>query len=132
IIAASGMMTGGRVLHHLVAFGEDPNNAILISGYQAGGTRGALLAEGATSLRIFGHDVPIRAEVIQLESMSGHADSVEILEWMKRAPRAPKMTYVTHGEMDAADRMRFRISTELKWNVRAPEHGETIDLQHPQ
>ena len=132
IIAASGMMTGGRVLHHLVAFGEDPNNAIVISGYQAGGTRGALLAEGATTLRIFGHDVPIRAEVIQLESMSGHADSSEILEWMKRAPRAPKMTYVTHGEMDAADRMRFRISSELKWNVRAPEHGETIDLQHPQ
>ena len=132
IIAASGMMTGGRVLHHLVAFGEDPNNAILISGYQAGGTRGALLAEGATSLRIFGHDVPIRAEVIQLESLSGHADSDEILEWMKRSPRAPKMTYVTHGERDAADSMCSRISSGLKWNVRAPEHGETIDLQHPQ
>jgi metallo-beta-lactamase family protein len=131
IIAASGMMTGGRVLHHLVAFGDDPNNAILISGYQAGGTRGALLAEGATALRIFGRDVPIRAEVIQLESMSGHADSQEILDWMSRAPRAPRMTYVTHGEPDAADRMRFRISDELKWNVRAPEHEDVIDLQHP-
>ena len=132
IIAASGMMTGGRVLHHLVAFGEDPNNAIVISGYQAGGTRGALLAEGAKTLRIFGHDVPIKAEVIQLQSMSGHADSQEILDWMKRSPKAPKMTYVTHGELDAADRMRFRISSELKWKVRAPEHGEVIDLQDPQ
>jgi metallo-beta-lactamase family protein len=132
IIAASGMMTGGRVLHHLVAFGDDPNNAIVISGYQAGGTRGALLADGATSLRIFGRDVPIRAEVIQLESMSGHADSTEIIEWMKRSKSTPKMTYVTHGELDAADRMRFRISSELHWKVRAPEHGEIIDLQDPQ
>jgi metallo-beta-lactamase family protein len=132
IIAASGMMTGGRVLHHLVAFGEDPNNAIVISGYQAGGTRGALLAEGAKTLRIFGHDVPIKAEVIQLQSMSGHADSQEILDWMKRSPKAPKMTYVTHGEMDAADRMRFRIASELNWKVRAPEHGEIIDLEDPQ
>ncbi len=132
IIAASGMMTGGRVLHHLVAFGDDPNNAIVISGYQAGGTRGAFLAQGATSLRIFGRDVPIRAEVIKLESMSGHADSTEILDWMKRSKTAPKMTYVTHGEMDAADRMRFRISSELHWKVRAPEHGEIINLQDPQ
>lgn len=131
IIAASGMMTGGRVLHHLVAFADDPQNAVVISGYQAGGTRGALLAEGATSLRIFGHDVPIRAEVIQLESMSGHADSDEIIQWMRSAPKAPKMTYVTHGEMDAADRMRFRIADELGWNVRVPENLETIDLSNP-
>ena len=76
--------------------------------------------------------MPIRAQVIQLESMSGHADADELVQWMHTAPRAPKMTYVTHGEMDAADRMRFRIASELKWNVRAPEHGETIDLSNPQ
>ncbi|MEY4039266.1 MAG: hypothetical protein RLZZ52_134 [Actinomycetota bacterium] len=92
IIAASGMMTGGRVLHHLVAFGQDPNNAIVISGYQAGGTRGAYLAAGERSLRIFGRDVPIRAEVIQLQSMSGHADADEMLAWMKTAPAPPRMT----------------------------------------
>lgn len=132
IIAASGMMTGGRVLHHLVAFADDPRNAVVISGYQAGGTRGALLEEGAKSLRIFGHDVPIRAEVIKLESMSGHADADEIIDWMKAAPQPPKMTYVTHGEMDAADRMRFRIQSELGWKVRVPENLETIDVSHPE
>lgn len=131
IIAASGMMTGGRVLHHLVAFGEDPNNAIVLSGYQAGGTRGAYLAAGERTLRIFGHDVPIRAQVIQLQSMSGHADADEMLAWMKAAAHPPRMTYITHGEIDAADRMRWRVASELSWNVRAPHHGEAIDLTHP-
>ena len=131
IIAASGMMTGGRVLHHVVAFGDDPLNAIVLSGYQAGGTRGRLLAEGAKFLRIFGHDVPIKADVIQLQSMSGHADSNEILQWMHTAPKAPRMTYVTHGEPEASDRLRFRISDELGWEARAPRDGETIDLDNP-
>lgn len=132
IIAASGMMTGGRVLHHVVAFGGDPKNAILIAGYQAGGTRGRLLAEGATSLRIFGHDVPIRAEVVQLNSMSGHADSQEILNWMKHAPQPPRITYVTHGEPAASDRLRSDIDHSLGWNVRVPHDRETIDLDNPQ
>lgn len=131
IIAASGMMTGGRVLHHIVAFGQDPLNAIVISGYQAGGTRGRYLSEGAKFLRIFGQDVPIRAEVIQLQSMSGHADSNEILQWLHSAPTPPKMTYVTHGEPDASDRLRFRIDDELGWEARAPHDGEVIDLDHP-
>ncbi len=131
IIAASGMMTGGRVLHHVVAYGQDPKNAILISGYQAGGTRGRLLAEGATSLRIFGQDVPIKAEVFQLETLSGHADAAELIAWMKTAPRPPKQTYVTHGEPSASDRMRFRIENELGWSARAPFDREVIDLDKP-
>ena len=131
IIAASGMMTGGRVLHHVVAYGQDPKNAILISGYQAGGTRGRLLAEGATSLRIFGQDVPINAEVFQLETLSGHADADELIAWMKTAPRPPKQTYVTHGEPSASDRMRFRIENELGWSARAPFDREVIDLDKP-
>jgi metallo-beta-lactamase family protein len=131
IIAASGMMTGGRVLHHVVAFGQDPKNAIVISGYQAGGTRGRLLAEGAKTLRIFGADVAIKAEVVQLQSMSGHADANEILAWMGTASTAPRMTYVTHGEPDASDRMRYRIANELHWNARAPHDHETIDLDNP-
>jgi metallo-beta-lactamase family protein len=131
IIAASGMMTGGRVLHHVVAYGQDPKNAILISGYQAGGTRGRLLAEGATSLRIFGQDVPINAEVFQLETLSGHADAAELIAWMKTAPRPPKQTYVTHGEPSASDRMRFRIESELGWSARAPFDREVIDLDKP-
>jgi metallo-beta-lactamase family protein len=128
IIAASGMMTGGRVLHHVVAFGEDPNNAILLSGYQAGGTRGRLLSEGAQTLRIFGHDIPIRAEVMQLQSMSGHADASQIIDWMRTAPTPPKQVFVTHGEPDSADALRFRIQDELHWKVRVPSDGETVEL----
>ena len=131
IVAASGMMTGGRVLHHIAKFSGDPRNAIVIVGYQSEGTRGRLLAEGADSLRIFGHDVPINAEVIELESMSAHADSDEMIEWMRTASRAPLMTYVTHGETNASDRMRFRIADELGWKVRAPRLGEVIDLDQP-
>lgn len=128
IIAASGMMTGGRVLHHVVAFGQDPKNAILLSGYQAGGTRGALLAAGERELRIFGHDVPIRAEVISLQSMSGHADADQLIDWMRAAPTPPSEVYVTHGDPAAADRLRFRISSELGWRARVPHDGEEVSL----
>ena len=126
IISASGMLTGGRVLHHLEAFGPDARNAILMSGYQAGGTRGALLAGGADRLRMYGREVPILAEVVQLESFSGHADADEILAWMGAANPAPQITYVTHGEQDAADAMRGRIKHELGWEARVPEHLERV------
>ena len=128
IIAASGMLTGGRVLHHLVAFGQDSRNAILLSGYQAGGTRGAVLAGGADHLRIFGQDVPIRAEVVAMQSFSGHADADEVLAWMGGATRKPGIVYVTHGEPDAADTLRARISRELGWQARVPEHLERVGL----
>jgi metallo-beta-lactamase family protein len=131
IVSASGMLTGGRVLHHLLAFGSDARNAILLTGFQAGGTRGAALAAGADHLRMFGQDVPIRAEVVQLESFSGHADADEILEWMRSAHRAPRMTYLTHGEPDSADTLRGRINRELRWQARVPEHLERIDLERP-
>lgn len=128
IVAASGMITGGRVLHHVKQFGPDPRNAILLSGFQAGGTRGADLADGARTLRIFGRDVPIAAEVVQLSSLSAHADADEIIAWLRTAPRAPRMTFVTHGEPAASDALRRRIAHELGWNVRVPEHGEVIEL----
>lgn len=131
IISASGMLTGGRILHHVAAYGGDPRNAILLSGFQAGGTRGAALAAGADHLRIFGNDVPIRAEVIQIGSLSGHADADEILAWLRHAGHAPRMTYVTHGEPDAADTMRYRINHELGWSARVPEHLETVSLKRP-
>ncbi len=130
IISASGMLTGGRILHHVVSFGQDPKNAIVLSGFQAGGTRGAALVAGSRSLRIFGEDVPIRAEVIQIEGLSGHADADGLLEWMGHA-HPPGMTYVTHGEPDAADALRFRIEHELGWDVRVPEHLERIMIQDP-
>ena len=131
IISASGMLTGGRVLHHIVAYGSDPRNAIIVTGFQAGGTRGAALLRGEETLRIFGRDVPITAEVVEIGSLSAHADSDEIIEWMRAAPAAPAMTYLTHGEPVSSDTLRLRIKHELGWNVRVPEHLERIDPAAP-
>lgn len=131
IISASGMLTGGRVVHHVAAYGPDPNNAIILTGYQAGGTRGAALARGEDHLRIYGQDIPIRAEVVELESLSAHADSDELLAWMRNTPRAPRMTYITHGEPDAAEALRLRIKHELGRSARVPDDGDSIDLTRP-
>ena len=129
IISASGMATGGRVLHHLEAFGPFEKNAILLAGFQAGGTRGAQLAAGATRLRMFGRDVPIRAEVVQLQALSAHADADELLAWMRTAPAPPARVYVTHGEPAAADTLRARIEHELGWHARVPEHLQQVDIE---
>jgi metallo-beta-lactamase family protein len=128
IISASGMLAGGRVLHHLAAYGTDPSNAIVLTGFQAGGTRGAALLGGARTLRIFGRDVPIRAEVVNIDSMSAHADADQLIDWMRTAPSAPDAVYVTHGEPTAADVLRARIAHELHWDARVPEHLESVSL----
>lgn len=130
IVSASGMLSGGRILHHLASFGGDRRNAVLLSGFQAGGTRGAALAEGARTLRMFGREFPIEAEVVQLRAFSGHADADEILRWMAAAP-APRMTYLTHGEPNAADTLRMRVRHELGREARVPDHLETIHLDRP-
>ena len=129
ILAASGMATGGRVLHHLKTFGPDARNLILLSGYQAGGTRGASLAAGAKTLRIHGQEIPIRAEVAQLTSMSGHADASELVEWMRRFSPSPKGTFVTHGEPGASDALRHRIETELKRKTVVPDYRDSFELE---
>ena len=129
IISASGMLTGGRVLHHVAAFGPDPRNAIVLTGYQSGGTRGAALARGETSLRIFGRDVPIAAEVVQLESLSAHADADDMLAWLGRSTSAPRLTLVTHGEPLASDTLRARIQRELGWTARVPSPLDLITLE---
>jgi len=131
IISAAGMLTGGRVLHHLIAFGQDPKNAIVLSGFQAGGTRGANLQAGERVLRIFGMDIEITASVTQIDSMSAHADADQLLAWMKAARTPPKMTYLVHGEEHAADRLRFRIEHELGWRARVAQHGDEVDLTDP-
>ncbi|WP_448808040.1 MBL fold metallo-hydrolase RNA specificity domain-containing protein [Agromyces bauzanensis] len=128
IISAAGMLTGGRILHHLVAYGSDRHNAIVLTGFQAGGTRGSALLGGATSLRIFGEDVPIRAEVVSIDSMSAHADADEIMSWLRAVDEPPEMVYVTHGEAAASDMLRARIKRELHWPVRVPEHLERVRL----
>ncbi len=128
IVSASGMATGGRVLHHLTAFAPDPRNAILLSGYQAGGTRGAALAAGAKSVRIYGQDVAVNAEVVELASASAHADADELLAWLNSTPRRPRAVFLTHGEPDAADALRQRIQRELAWDAQVPEYRDTVDL----
>ena len=129
IISASGMLTGGRVLHHIEAYGGDPRNTVVLSGYQAGGTRGATLAAGTRDLRIYGRDVHIRAEVVQLEGYSAHADADAIIRWMRTAPKAPRMTYITHGEPESATAFRGMIEDSLGWRCHVPSHGEVIMLE---
>ena len=128
IVSASGMATGGRVLHHLKAFAPDARNMIVLPGFQAAGTRGAALASGATEIKIHGDYVPVRAEVVKMDSMSAHADYTEILEWLRGFKRPPKHTFVTHGEPSAADEMRRRIEETLGWTVSVPEYGEKAVL----
>ena len=128
IISASGMATGGRVLHHLKALAPDARNTILLVGYQAAGTRGAALLGGAKSLKIHGAYVPVHAEVAVLENMSVHADYTETLGWLRGFRSAPRCTFVTHGEPTAADALRLHIEEELGWTVRVPAHGEVAEL----
>ena len=125
ILAASGMATGGRVLHHLARYLPDHRSLILLTGFQAPGTRGARLAAGETTLRLHGQDVPVAAEVVQLPSTSAHADSDQLLAWLRQMPTPPQQVYVVHGELDASDALRLRIERELKWRVAIPEYGST-------
>lgn len=131
IVSASGMATGGRVLHHLVAFAPDPRNSIVLSGFQAGGTRGAALSNGAKTIRIYGEDVAVNAEVVQLASASAHADGNEILSWLRSAPKPPRRVFITHGEPEAAEALRIRIDRELHWDAHVPDYREFVDLRRP-
>jgi len=128
IVSASGMATGGRVLHHISAFAPDAGNLILFAGYQAGGTRGAAMVQGASSVKIHGAYVPVRAEVAQLLSASSHADADEILGWLRTAPKPPGHLFVTHGEPRAADALRHRIEEALGWRCEVPDYLEEIVL----
>jgi len=128
ILAASGMATGGRVVHHLKVFAPDARNLILFAGFQAGGTRGASLVAGAKTIRIHGELFPVRAEVAQLGSASGHADANELIDWLRRMPTAPRRVFVTHGEPAAADALRHRIESQLRWNASVPEYRDEFEL----
>jgi metallo-beta-lactamase family protein len=128
IIAASGMATGGRVLHHLKAFAPDARNTILFVGFQASGTRGAALVQGAVSVKIHGTYVPVRAEVALLDNMSAHADYAEIMDWLGHVEAPPRRTFVTHGEPAAADALRHRIEEQLGWASEVPAYRDTRPL----
>ncbi|NVO07606.1 MAG: MBL fold metallo-hydrolase, partial [Rhodoferax sp.] len=113
ILSASGMATGGRVLHHLAQHAGKHRNMVILTGYQAPGTRGATLASGARSVRIHGHDVAVEAEIVSLQSASAHADGNQLLDWLRSMPAAPNQVYVVHGERQASDALRARIQNEL-------------------
>ena len=129
IISASGMATGGRVLHHLSAFAPDARNLILFSGYQAAGTRGAAMVGGAETIKIHGEWIPVRAEVAQLHGASSHADRNELLAWLRGAPSVPRRVFVTHGEPAAADTLRQYLRREFHMEVLVPEQGEQFALE---
>jgi metallo-beta-lactamase family protein len=128
IISASGMATGGRVLHHIKRFAPDPKNTILFAGFQAGGTRGAAMMAGAKSIKMYGDHVPVRAQVHNLDMLSAHADVDEILRWLGGFKTPPRMTFITHGEPAASDALRHRIEEELKWSCLVPDQGQRVEL----
>jgi metallo-beta-lactamase family protein len=128
VIASSGMATGGRVVHHLFAGLPDPRNTVLFVGFQAAGTRGRQLVDGAQHVKIFGQHVPVHARIEKLDGMSAHADAGEIIRWLRTFPRPPKMTYLVHGEIVAQDALKVRIGKELGWPVDVPQHGQKADV----
>jgi metallo-beta-lactamase family protein len=128
ILASSGMATGGRVLHHLATALPDPKTTVLFVGFQAVGTRGRALLEGARTVRIHGRDVPVAARIEQLDSMSAHADQGEILRWLSGFAEAPAMTYLVHGEPVALDALRAKVERDLRWTVHIAAHQERVQL----
>jgi metallo-beta-lactamase family protein len=128
VIAGAGMATGGRVVHHLKQLLPDPRNAVAIVGFQAEGTRGRWLLDGATSVKIHGQYVRVRAEVCDLTGFSVHADRNELLAWLGTATREPQGVFVVHGEEQAALSLREAIETELDWTAVVPRHGERLAL----
>jgi metallo-beta-lactamase family protein len=129
VISASGMATGGRVLHHIKAFAPEPRNTILFVGFQAGGTRGEAMVNGAPLVKIHGEYVPVRAEIVAMDYLSAHADYVEIMEWLGHFDGPPRKTFITHGEPAAADALRHRIEEQRDWHCRVPDYLEHVALK---
>lgn len=128
VISASGMASGGRVLHHLKAFAPDPKNTILFSGFQAAGTRGRKMLQGAREVKIHGQWIPVRAEVADLSMLSAHADADELMLWLRGFRRKPDRVFIVHGEDDASEALRVRIDRELGWDATVPRQGQAFDL----
>jgi len=128
IISASGMATGGRVLHHLVQRLPEPRNTVLLVGFQAEGTRGRALADGAKAIKMLGRYIAVRAEVVDVPAFSVHADQHEILAWLQTAPHAPNTTFVVHGEPAAAEALHVAIEHELRWTAAVPRYLEQVRL----
>lgn len=128
LISASGMATGGRILHHFRRRVPDSKTTVLFVGFQAAGTRGRALQEGKTEIKMFGEIIPVRAKIKTIEGFSAHADRKEILRWLKNFKRAPRRTYVVHGEPSASSALAEHIKEELGWDVAVPAFGEKVAL----
>lgn len=128
IISASGMATGGRILHHLKFFASDHKNTILFTGFQAGGTRGDRIVRGEKAVKIHGQMIEINARVENLSSTSAHADYAEILEWLSNFKTAPKQVFITHGEEEAAKSLQEKIIKKFGWNIKIPHYLESFNL----
>lgn len=129
IISASGMATGGRVLHHLKASLPDKRDTILFVGFQAAGTRGRNLIEGAPAVKIHGQMIPVNARIAKLNSMSAHADRSELMRWLRTVPKPPKQLFLVHGEPGPMDALKAQVQRELGWPVQAPSLGDTVTLE---
>jgi metallo-beta-lactamase family protein len=123
------MATGGRVLHHIRKFAPDARNMLILCGYQAVGTRGDSLLKHAKNIKMFGEYVPINAEVVEVLSLSAHADQKEVLQWLSHFDEAPKLTFLTHGENFSAQGLESKIKEELKWKTRIPHYLESFELE---
>jgi metallo-beta-lactamase family protein len=128
IISASGMASGGRVLHHLKRRLPDPRNTVILVGYQAAGTRGRSLLDGASMVKMLGDYVPVAAEIVDVAAFSSHADQREVLNWLKLATVPPQIVYVVHGEPPASEALRDRIAHELGWNAVVPRNLEQVRI----
>ena len=128
IISASGMATGGRVLHHLARLLPDSRNTVILAGYQAEGTRGRLLANHVPSVKMLGQYVPVRADIVVADAFSVHADADDLVAWLRRAPAPPTVAYVVHGEPDASAALATRLQRELQWNAVVPNDGERVRI----
>ncbi len=126
IISSSGMVTGGRILHHLAQRLPDPKNLVIFIGFQAPGTRGGIIKGGAKEIKIFGEFIPIRAQIAALEQFSDHADPPELLEWLHTFKNKPGVTYLVHGEPAAAAQLRDLMKKDLGWNVQVAEYMERV------
>jgi metallo-beta-lactamase family protein len=128
IISASGMATGGRVVHHLTRCLPDHRNTILLAGFQAAGTRGQIIQSGAREVKMLGQMVPIRARIETLENLSGHADYGEILRWLATFAQPPRTTFMVHGEPQSSESLKEKITAKFGWNVRIPQYLEKVTL----
>ena len=128
VLAASGMLSGGRVLHHLERLAPDHRNTVLLVGYQAAGTRGEAMLAGANRIKIYGSYTPVRAEIASIDALSAHADADELTAWLATLPTTPRAAHIVHGEPASADALRRTLHDDLGWETHVPSHGEAVSL----